>query len=86
MRRAVLDVDGKSLVPNSMIGYGSGNSDRDRQTHRNLPVLLASSGGRNLNAGRFVKFESTPMCDLLLSLSATGIERLGDSMRRLEGM
>ncbi|HEY1490261.1 MAG TPA: DUF1552 domain-containing protein, partial [Verrucomicrobiae bacterium] len=39
------DVDGKSLLHNSMIVYGSGNADGNRHTHTNLPILLAGSGG-----------------------------------------
>jgi hypothetical protein len=87
---AAKDADGKSILHNSMIVYGSGNADGNRHTHRNLPVLLAGSGGGSLNAGRFVKFESTPMSNMLLSLGdrlgATSVERLGDSTGRLEGI
>ena len=38
------DVDGKSLLYNSMILYGSGNADANRHTHSNLPLILAGSG------------------------------------------
>ena len=34
---AVKDVDGNSLLHNSMIVYGSGNGDGNRHTHSNLP-------------------------------------------------
>src|SRR5438093_1313048 len=39
------DVDGNSLLHNSMIVYGSGNADGNRHTHVNLPVILAGGGG-----------------------------------------
>ena len=39
------DVDGNSLLHNSMIVYGSGNADGNRHTHTNLPVILAGKGG-----------------------------------------
>ena len=39
------DVDGKSLLDNSMIVYGSGNADGNRHTHSNLPIVLAGGGG-----------------------------------------
>ena len=78
------DVDGKSLLHNSMIIYGSGNADGNRHTHTNL---LAGSGGGTLNAGRFVKHGGVPMSNLLLSLAdrlgVQGVERLGDSTGRV---
>ncbi|PYM10627.1 MAG: hypothetical protein DME18_15875, partial [Verrucomicrobia bacterium] len=84
------DVDGKSLLHNSMIVYGSGNADGNRHTHVNLPVILAGAGGGALNTGRFNRFSPTPMSNLLLSMAdrmgATGVERLGDSTGRLEAI
>ncbi len=81
------DVDGNSLLHNSMIIYGSGNADGNRHTHTNLPVVLAGNGGGALSAGRFAKFGSVPMSNLLLGLAdrmgTQGIERLGDSTGRL---
>lgn len=83
---ATKDVDGKSLLHNSMIVYGSGNADGNRHSHVNLPVLLAGSGGGTLTPGRFVKHGGVPMSNLLLSMAdrmgATGVERLGDSTGR----
>jgi hypothetical protein len=84
------DVDGRSLLHNSMIVYGSGNADGNRHTHVNLPVLLAGAGGGTLTPGRHVTFDSTPMSNLLLSLAdrmgAREVERLGDSTGRLAGV
>ncbi len=81
------DVDGKSVLQNSMIVYGSGNADGNRHSHINLPVVLAGGGGGKLTPGRFVKFPSTPMSNLLLGLAdrmgVTGVERHGDSTARL---
>jgi hypothetical protein len=85
--KATKDVDGKSLLENSMIVYGSGNSDGNRHTHVNLPVILAGAGGGTLTPGRFVKYNSVPMSNLLLSmadrLGVNGVTRLGDSTGRL---
>jgi hypothetical protein len=87
---ATKDLDGRSLLENSMVVYGSGNADGNRHTHVNLPVILAGGGGGSLTPGRYVDFESVPMSNLLLSLGdrmgATGIESLGDSTGRLEGI
>lgn len=84
------DVDGQSLLYNSMVVYGSGNADGNRHTHVNLPVILAGAGGGLLSPGRFVRFPSTPMSNLLLSLAdrmgVQGVERLGDSTGRLQGV
>ena len=84
------DVDGKSLLHNSMIVYGSGNSDGNRHTHVNLPILLAGSGGGGLNSGRFAKFGGVPMSNLLLGMAdrmgARSIERLGDSTGRISAI
>ena len=49
------DVDGNSLLHNSMIVYGCGNADGNRHTHVNLPIILAGGGGGTLTPGRFVK-------------------------------
>lgn len=84
------DVDGKSLLHNSMIVYGSGNADGNRHTHHNLPLILAGGGGGRLEPGRIADFKSKPMSNLLLSLAdkmgAGDIERLGDSTGRLGGV
>jgi hypothetical protein len=81
------DIDGNSLLHNSMIVYGSGNADGNRHTHVNLPILLAGNGGGTLNPGRFTKFGSVPATNLFLGmtdrLGVTGVERHGDSTGRL---
>jgi hypothetical protein len=73
-----------------MIVYGSGNSDGNRHTHTNLPILLAGAGGGTLTPGRFVKHGGVPMSNLLLSLAdrmgAGNVERLGDSTGRVSNV
>jgi hypothetical protein len=80
---AVKDADGKSLLHNSMIVYGSGNADGNRHTHSNLPMLLAGGGGGALKPGRYVKHGSKPATNLFLSLAQTAgvkkLDRFGDS-------
>jgi hypothetical protein len=84
------DVDGRSLLHNSMIVYGSGNADGNRHTHVNLPVVMAGSGGGSVTPGRYAKFGGVPMSNLLLSMAdrmgVTDVERLGDSTGRLQGV
>lgn len=85
--RDTKDVDGRSLLDNSMILYGSGNADGNAHTHLNLPLILAGSGGGTLTPGRFVKHGSKPASNLFLSLAdrmgISGLERFGDSTGRL---
>ena len=84
------DVDGKSLLDNSMILYGSGNADGNRHTHTNLPLVLAGGGGGLLRPGRFMKHGSQPMNNLFLSmaqrLGIESVDRFGDSTGRLEDL
>lgn len=83
----IKDADGNSLLHNSIILYGSGNSDGNRHTHTNLPVVLAGHGGGTLNPGRFTKFGGRPMSNLFLSLAdrmaVPTLPRFGDSTDRL---
>jgi hypothetical protein len=84
------DVDGNSLLHNSMIVYGSGNADGNRHTHTNLPILLAGGGGGTFQTGRYIKAGSAPITNLYLSMAdrmgVTGLERHGDSTGRLAGI
>jgi len=84
------DVGGNSLLHNSMIIYCSGNADGNRHTHTNLPVILAGAGGGTLTPGRFAKFGSVPMTNMLLGLGsrmgARDLDRIGDSTGRLDSI
>jgi hypothetical protein len=81
------DVDGRSILHNSMIVYGCGNSDGNRHTHDNLPIILAGGGGGTLSSGRFTKLGGKPMSNLFLSMTdrmgVNGLERIGDSSGRV---
>ncbi len=84
---ATADVDGKSLLHNSRIVYGSGNADGNRHSHDNLPILLAGSGGGALQSGRYVQHGGKPLSNLFLQLAdqagVKGLDRFGDSTGRL---
>jgi hypothetical protein len=88
--RETKDLDGKSLLDNSMIVYGSGNADGNRHTHDKLPMVLAGGGGGTLAPGRFVKHGSKPATNLFLSVAdrmgIRGLERFGDSSGRLDAV
>jgi hypothetical protein len=81
------DIDGKSLLQNSMIVYGCGNSDGNRHTHSNLPIVLAGGAGGTFETGRFVKAGGQAMSNLFLSMAdrmgVRHVDRFGDSTGRL---
>ena len=85
--RDTKDVDGKSLLHNSMIVYGAGNSDGNRHTHDNLPIVLAGGGGGTLNPGNYRKVGGKPMSNLFLSMTdrmgVKELPRIGDSSGRV---
>src|SRR5688572_18291547 len=82
------DVDGKSILHNSMIVYGCGNSDGNRHTHDNLPIIMAGAGGGLVTPGRFHKAGSVPMSNMLLTMAdkmgINDVPRLGDSTGRFD--
>ncbi|HEV3342948.1 MAG TPA: DUF1552 domain-containing protein [Pirellulales bacterium] len=86
--RETTDVDGQSLLNNSMIVYGGGNADANRHTHSNLPIVLAGAGGGSLKTGRYVKHGSKPVSNLFLGLAdrcgLKSLDHFGDSSGRLE--
>ncbi len=81
------DVDGKSLLHNSMIVYGSGNADGNRHTHSDLPIVLAGNAGGAISPGRFVDHKSKPLTNLYLTIAqqmgVQDLERFGDSTAHL---
>lgn len=84
------DVDGRSVLDNSMIIYGCGNSDGNRHTHHNLPIVMAGGGGGHLITDRYVQAGGVPMSNLFLSMAdrmgVKELERFGDSNGRLESI
>ena len=77
------DVDGKSLLHNSMIVYGGCISDGDRHNHDDLPIVVAGNAGGAFTPGRHVDLgESVPLSNLYLRmLDEFGVKekRIGDS-------
>ncbi len=87
---SIEDIDGKSMLHNSMIVYGSGNADGNRHTHDNLPIILAGHGGGTLNPGRYNQNGSLPASNLFLSMAdrmgVKNLPRFGDSTGRLSSV
>ncbi|MEO8617152.1 MAG: DUF1552 domain-containing protein [Luteolibacter sp.] len=63
------DVDGKSLLHNSMIVYGGCISDGDRHNHDDLPIVVAGHAGGAFTPGRHVELgENVPLSNLYLRM------------------
>lgn len=77
------DVDGKSLLHNSMIVYGGCISDGNRHNHDDLPILVAGHAGGAFSPGGHVDLgENVPLSNLhLRMLDEFGVKtpRFGDS-------
>jgi hypothetical protein len=80
------DFDGRSLLHNSLVLYGSGIADGNQHSHENLPVVLAGAGGGAFRPGRYIKGKDQPITNLFLSMAdamgAEGIASHGDSTGR----
>lgn len=58
-----------TLLDNSMIAFGSGNSDGNAHSHNNLPILLAGKGGGTIYSGRHIRYQNeTPLNNLWMSM------------------
>lgn len=79
-----------TLLDNSLIAYGCGNSDSNRHNHDNLPTLLAGRGAGTVRGGRHIRFPAeTPINNLwvaMLDRMGAQYNRLGDSTGKLEGL
>lgn len=79
-----------TVLDNSMIVYGSGNSDGSRHNHDNIPVLLLGKGGGSIQSGRYIKYASNTPCNnlwlALLDRMGAPYKTLGDSTGVLEGL
>ena len=79
---AARDLDGRSVLDNSLVLYGGAIGDGNRHNHDDLPLVLAGGGGR-ASTGRHVKLaDPLPLNNLFLGMLARmGVQRdrLGDS-------
>ena len=74
--KSIPERNGKTLLDNTMILYGSALKNGNGHTTQNLPILLAGGGGGQLNPGRRIVLpEQTPITNLHLTLARNmGIE------------
>ncbi len=70
------EVDGSSLLDNSILVYGAGLGDADIHSQWNVPVALIGGGGGRYRGGQhFVYDEGTPLANLHVTmLNKAGIE------------
>jgi hypothetical protein len=91
LKRLKESSDGEqSLLDQTMLVYGSGNSDGNRHNHDDLPILLAGRAGGTLTPGRHIRVgKETPITNLfveMLNRLDIKVERFGDSTGRLPGL
>jgi hypothetical protein len=82
----IKESNGNSILDNSLIAYGSGNSDGNRHNHDNLPTLLIGKGGGTVNPGRHLNYDGVPITNLWLSMMdrvGASLDSLGDSTGRI---
>ena len=81
--QAVDEGEGRTLLDNTMILYGSALKNGNGHTTQNLPILLAGKGGGRLNPGRRIVLpEETPIANLHLTLAqhmGVGVDRFNTS-------
>ena len=68
--KEIKETNGKSLLDNTMALLGSGMSNANSHSNRDLPILLAGGGfkhGQHLHFARNGR-QSTPLCNLYLSM------------------
>jgi hypothetical protein len=88
--RATADGDG-SLLDHLFIVYGAGMADSNLHSPNGLPVMLVGGGAGTLKGDRHVKYKmDTPLANLHLTLldklGVPGIDTIGDSTGRVEGL
>ncbi len=79
---ATKDVDGHSLLHNSMIVWGSGLSDGNQHSHKDLPIIVAGHAGGKFQPGRHLDIGDKPLNNLFVRmLDEVGLPKaqFGDS-------
>jgi len=88
--RTTEDSDGKSLLHNSMVVWGSSISDPDRHDHSDLPVIVAGNAGGKFQPGVHRELgQDTPMTNLyvrMLHEMGAPVDRVGDSTGPLKAI
>ena len=79
---AIPEGDG-TLLDNSMILYGSGISDGNSHSHKELPIAMFGGGGGSITTGRHIQLRSgTPLTNLYCSMlkrAGAPVKKFSDS-------
>lgn len=86
--------NGRTLLDNVILQFGSNMRNGDSHDGRNLPLILAGHGGGSIAGGRLVDLEGLPeekqrACNLYLGIAqrmGLSIDKFGDSVAPLEGL
>ena len=62
------DVDGSSLLDNTLIFMGSDLGDSDAHTHNNMPFVLAGGKNMGITNGRMLSYDRAPHTQLLQTI------------------
>jgi hypothetical protein len=84
--RSTPDGDG-TLLDHATMMYGAGMADSNSHSPIDIPLILAGGGAGNLKGGRHIRFKSTPLANLHLTLlDQFGVrcDRIGDSTGRID--
>lgn len=77
------DIDGHTLLENSMLLYGGAIADGNRHSHENCPALLVGGGGGKLQTGRYVDAGKVPYSNMFISMlrnfGVENVNQFGDS-------
>jgi hypothetical protein len=66
----VEDVNGKSMLENSLLFFSSDISDGDKHNHDDMPVLLLGQGGGAISGGQHIVYDDQPwFANLFVSLA-----------------
>lgn len=83
---SIREVNGKSVLDNSLVFFSSEISDGNSHSHYNLPVILAGSQGGLIRPGRHIRYPNDePIANLFLAmLASVGVEQpsFGDNSTR----
>ncbi|WP_426755723.1 DUF1552 domain-containing protein [Myxococcus sp. Y35] len=66
--KSIIEVNGMSLLDNSMVYFSSEVGDGDSHNHVDLPIILAGRGGGALTPGRHIRYQQDPLANLYIYL------------------
>ncbi|MCM8538583.1 MAG: DUF1552 domain-containing protein [Lentisphaeraceae bacterium] len=80
-------VNGQSLLQQSMVMYGSGISNGNSHSHKNLSMVLAGHANGKLTPGTHREYKKAPLANLYVSMLekfGTPVKSFADSTGKLE--